>query len=110
VLSARGMSPEAALNAPKSRCVAIPRSAPSTLKILPPPWDRVSGSALGEAGGGAMFCRKNTWEAANFPRNLFCESRSRRGRVLMYSKIMIAVFIDAGSSADESPGSETDPG
>ncbi|KAF8264856.1 hypothetical protein EI94DRAFT_1805228 [Lactarius quietus] len=92
VLSARGMSPEAALNAPKSRCVAIP-------------------SALGEAGGGAMFCRKNTWEAANFPRNLFCELvHSPSASLIWFEQIMIAVFIDAGSSADESPGSETDLG
>lgn len=34
-----------------------------------------------------MFCRKSTWEAAKFPRNLFGESRSRRGRVLMHSKV-----------------------
>ena len=61
--------------------------APSTLKILFPTWDWVRNSVLGEAGGGTMFCRKSTWEAAKFPRNLFGESRSRRGRVLMHSKV-----------------------
>ena len=102
--------------------------APSTLKILFPTWDWVRNSVLGEAGGGTMFCRKSTWEAAKFPRNLFGESRSRRGRVLMHSKVnsalarsgyvadyrfeqmMIAVFVGAGSSAavDKDSDSETD--
>jgi tyrosyl-DNA phosphodiesterase-1 len=87
VLSARGTSPEAALNAPKSRRAATQMPALSTLKILFPTRDWVRGTVLGEAGGGTMFCRKSTWEAAKFPRNLFCESRSRRGRVLMHSKV-----------------------
>ena len=76
-----------------------------------------------------MFCRRNTWEAAKFPRNLFCESRSRRGRVLMHSKVshasrlssicfgffkqrtnkmIIAVFVGAGSSNDDGSDSEAD--
>lgn len=109
ILSARGTSPEAALNAPKSRRAATTMPAPNTLKILFPTLDWVRNSVLGEAGGGTMFCRKNTWEAAKFPRNLFGESRSRRGRVLMHSKMMIAVFVGAGSSAaDEDSDSETD--
>jgi tyrosyl-DNA phosphodiesterase-1 len=91
ILSARGTSPEAALNTPKSRRAATPMPAPSTLKILFPTLDWVRRSVLGEAGGGTMFCRKSTWEAAKFPRNLFGESRSRRGRVLMHSKVSCAL-------------------
>ncbi|KAH9966318.1 tyrosyl-DNA phosphodiesterase-domain-containing protein [Lactifluus volemus] len=87
VLSARGASPEAWLNSPKSRRVGTSPPSPDTLKILFPTRDWVRSSVLGEAGGGTMFCRKNTWEAAKFPRNLFHESRSRRGRVLMHSKV-----------------------
>jgi len=108
VLSARGMSPEAALNAPKSQRTATPMPALSNLKILFPTREWVHGSVLGEAGGGTMFCRKSTWEAAKFPRNLFCESRSRRGRVLMHSKMMTAVFVGASSSGNEDSISETD--
>ncbi|KAH9052725.1 hypothetical protein EDB87DRAFT_1581479 [Lactarius vividus] len=107
-LSARGASPEAALNAPKSRRAAMPMPSPSTLKILFPTLDWVRGSVLGEAGGGTMFCRKSTWAAAKFPRNLFCESRSRRGRVLMHSKMIVAVFVGAGSLSDADSDSETD--
>lgn len=33
-----------------------------------------------------MFCRKNQWEAEKFPRELFGQSKSKRGRVLMHSK------------------------
>jgi tyrosyl-DNA phosphodiesterase-1 len=61
--------------------------SPSTLKILFPTLNWVRSSVLGEAGGGTMFCRKRSWEAAKFPRNLFYESRSKRGRVLMHSKV-----------------------
>ena len=87
VLSARGVSPEAWLNSPKSRRMSTPMPSPETLKILFPTREWVRSSVLGEAGGGTMFCRKNTWEATKFPRNLFYGSRSRRGRVLMHSKV-----------------------
>jgi tyrosyl-DNA phosphodiesterase 1 len=96
VLSARGASPEAWLNSPKSRRVGTSPPSPDTLKILFPTRDWVRSSVLGEAGGGTMFCRKNTWEAAKFPRNLFHESRSRRGRVLMHSKVRGAPIIRHG--------------
>jgi tyrosyl-DNA phosphodiesterase 1 len=90
----------------------------------------VRSSVLGEAGGGTMFCRKRSWEAAKFPRNLFYESRSRRGRVLMHSKVcscvrtpqnagldvnfqlnmqmIIATFLGAESPLDNDPGSDSD--
>lgn len=34
-----------------------------------------------------MFCRRNQWAGAKFPRQLFHQSRSKRGRVLMHSKV-----------------------
>lgn len=34
-----------------------------------------------------MFCRRNQWEGAKFPRDLFYDSNSKRGRVLMHSKV-----------------------
>ncbi|KAI0278964.1 tyrosyl-DNA phosphodiesterase-domain-containing protein [Russula aff. rugulosa BPL654] len=108
ILSGKGVSSEALLNAPKSRRVATPNPLPNTLKILFPTREWVRSSVLGEAGGGTMFCRKRSWEAAKFPRNLFYESRSRRGRVLMHSKMMIATFLGAGSSLDKDPGSDSD--
>ncbi|KAI0283544.1 tyrosyl-DNA phosphodiesterase-domain-containing protein [Russula brevipes] len=108
MLSGKGGNPEASLNAPKSRRAATPIPSPDTLKILFPTRDWVRGSVLGEAGGGTMFCRKRSWEAAKFPRNLFHESRSRRGRVLMHSKMIIAMFFGPASSPDKHPGSDAD--
>jgi tyrosyl-DNA phosphodiesterase 1 len=87
IRSGKGCSPEASLNAPKSRRAATPMPSSNTLKILFPTRDWVRSTVLGEAGGGTMFCRKSQWEAVKFPRNLFHESRSRRGRVLMHSKV-----------------------
>lgn len=34
-----------------------------------------------------MFCRRNQWEGKNFPRELFHQTRSKRGKVLMHSKV-----------------------
>lgn len=34
-----------------------------------------------------MFCRKNQWDAQKFPRGLFGQSKSKRGKVLMHSKV-----------------------
>ncbi|KAI0290274.1 tyrosyl-DNA phosphodiesterase-domain-containing protein [Multifurca ochricompacta] len=108
LLSARGASPEASLNAPKSRRAATPMPVSDALKILFPTRDWVRSSVLGEAGGGTIFCRKSTWEAAKFPRNLFCESRSRRGRVLMHSKMIIATFVGTASPTGKDPDSDAD--
>ena len=91
MLSVRGVSPEAMLDAPKYRRAATPMPPPTTLKILFPTWDWVRGSVLGEAGAGTMFCRKSTWEATEFPRHLLCKSQSRHGRVLMHTKVSCAL-------------------
>lgn len=37
-----------------------------------------------------MFCRRKQWEGANFPRQLFHQTRSKRGRVLMHSKVAMS--------------------
>lgn len=36
-----------------------------------------------------MFCRRNQWEGKNFPRELFHQTKSKRGRVLMHSKVRL---------------------
>lgn len=35
-----------------------------------------------------MFCRRAQWEGARFPRQLFYHAKSRRGKVLMHSKVL----------------------
>lgn len=47
-------------------------------------------------GGGTMFCRTSQWEASKFPRELFHDSNSTGGRVLMHTK----VISSANASAD----------
>ncbi|KIJ61757.1 hypothetical protein HYDPIDRAFT_183128 [Hydnomerulius pinastri MD-312] len=47
---------------------------------------------MGAQGGGTMFCRTNQWEAAKFPRELFHDSNSAGGRVLMHTKMIIATY------------------
>ncbi|KAI0056848.1 phospholipase D/nuclease, partial [Artomyces pyxidatus] len=87
--SAGGVSPEKWLDEPKSRRAKLPLP---NIKILFPTHDWVLKSVLGERGGGTMFCRRSQWEGAKFPRELFHQSKSKRGRVLMHSKMMIATF------------------
>jgi tyrosyl-DNA phosphodiesterase-1 len=38
-------------------------------------------------GGGTMFCRTSQWEGSKFPRELFHDSDSAGGRVLMHTKV-----------------------
>lgn len=40
-------------------------------------------------GAGTMFCRRNQWAGAKFPRPLFHDSTSKRGSVLMHSKASV---------------------
>ncbi|CAL1698618.1 unnamed protein product [Somion occarium] len=107
--SARGDSAEEWLDQPRSRRTKLPYPP---IKILFPSDKTVKDSALGEQGGGTMFCRRSQWEGAKFPRNLFHDSRSKRGGVLMHSKMIIATFRDTGplnkGKAPQSD-SETEP-
>jgi tyrosyl-DNA phosphodiesterase-1 len=40
-----------------------------------------------------MFCRRNQWAAAKYPRELFYHSKSKAGGVLMHSKVRIVVMV-----------------
>ncbi|KAI8996303.1 tyrosyl-DNA phosphodiesterase-domain-containing protein [Trametes punicea] len=95
--SARGESTQSWLDTPKSRRAKVPYPP---VKILFPTAQYVRESVLGEAGGGTMFCRRKQWEAANFPRELFHQTRSKRGRVLMHSKMILATFRDKQGTLD----------
>ncbi|KAG1777981.1 tyrosyl-DNA phosphodiesterase-domain-containing protein [Suillus placidus] len=87
--SARGESAEDWLDEPKSRRAKL--SWPP-VKIVFPSLKTVRDSVLGEQGGGTMFCRTNQWEASKFPRELFHDSNSAGGRVLMHTKMIIATY------------------
>ncbi|CCM05286.1 uncharacterized protein FIBRA_07498 [Fibroporia radiculosa] len=111
--SARGESAQSWLDVSKARRAKL--SFPP-VKILFPTSQYVRDSALGEAGGGTMFCRRNQWEGAKFPRELFHQSRSKRGKVLMHSKMILGMFrsrpsVFSGSSnrSDSETEDEDDP-
>ena len=46
-----------------------------------------------------MFCRRAQWEGKNFPRELFALSKSKRGRVLMHSKVRSSIVNVTFSAA-----------
>ncbi|EJD04669.1 phospholipase D/nuclease [Fomitiporia mediterranea MF3/22] len=89
--SAKGQSAKAWLNKPRSQRMKL---AWPLIKILFPSLATVKDSVLGMPGGGTMFCRKAQWESKNFPRELFHDSNSKRGRVLMHSKMIVGTFKD----------------
>ncbi|KAJ3481086.1 hypothetical protein NLI96_g7894 [Meripilus lineatus] len=91
--SAKGDSAEEWLDQPRGRRAKLPFP---TIRILFPSLKTVRESALGEPGGGTMFCRRNQWDAAKFPRDHFFDSKSRRGSVLMHTKVILATYRDTG--------------
>ncbi|KAG9308121.1 phospholipase D nuclease [Chiua virens] len=87
--SARGESAEDWLDEPKTRRSKLPWPP---VKVIFPNVKTVGASVLGEPGGGTMFCRMKQWEGTKFPRELFHDSNSTGGRVLMHTKMMVATF------------------
>ncbi|KAG8952310.1 hypothetical protein FRC04_004738 [Tulasnella sp. 424] len=77
----------------------IPIPPASRLKILFPSLRTVDESVLKRPGGGTMFCREKQWEAKTFPKQLFHDSKSKRGGVLMHSKMVLGTFVDKGKNA-----------
>ena len=47
-----------------------------------------------------MFCQRRQWEGPKFPRQLFYDSNSKRGRVLMHSKVALAASCCPVESTD----------
>ncbi|KAL6303385.1 phospholipase D/nuclease [Sparassis latifolia] len=103
--SARGQSAQGWLDTPRSRRTKLPYPP---VKILFPTALTVRESALGEPGGGTMFCRRHQWEAAKFPRQLFHQSKSKRGKVLMHSKMILATIGTSSKSFDDRSLTESD--
>ncbi|KAI5897696.1 phospholipase D/nuclease [Schizophyllum commune H4-8] len=92
--SMRGQSAREWLDATKKRREATPLPL---VKIVYPTKATVHATAWGVNGGGTIFCRRATWEAKNFPRQLFHDSKSTGGPVLMHTKL-----IEAKTSAKPS--------
>lgn len=119
--SARGQNPQAWLEKSKKTRESLP--FPSKIKIVYPSKSTVQNSVAGEPGGGTLFCRRNQWKATKFPRQLFHDSRSRAGDVLMHtkvrpillksrillSKLIYVQMIIAAVSSEEDHVEEIDP-
>ncbi|KAF8595289.1 phospholipase D/nuclease [Ceratobasidium sp. AG-I] len=89
--SARGVSPETWLDIPKTRRT---KAHPSGLKIVFPSLSTVDTSVLGRPGGGTIFCQRRQWDVSTFPKGLFVDSNSKRGKVLMHSKMILGILND----------------
>ncbi|EUC59379.1 tyrosyl-DNA phosphodiesterase [Rhizoctonia solani AG-3 Rhs1AP] len=87
--SAKGISPDAYLDTPKARRSKAPH--PSGLKVVYPSLRTVDESVLGRYGAGTMFCQRKQWDTSTFPKNHFYDSNSKRGKVMMHSKMILGI-------------------
>ncbi|KAJ3848765.1 tyrosyl-DNA phosphodiesterase-domain-containing protein [Lentinula lateritia] len=85
--SAQGESAEDWLDKPKSRREKLPY--PVEVKVLFPTLATVRSSQHGERGGGNLFFQRSYWEGKKFPRQLFYDSRSKAGKTLMHTKMIV---------------------
>ncbi|THU84141.1 phospholipase D/nuclease [Dendrothele bispora CBS 962.96] len=72
------------------------------ISIVFPSKARVHASRYGERGAGTIFCQRKYWEMANYPRELFRESRSLAGNVLMHTKMIIGTLSDPPDESSKS--------
>jgi tyrosyl-DNA phosphodiesterase 1 len=79
--SCSGISPEKWIHKSKKSREGLPFP---NIKILFPSLTTVENSILGTDGGGTMFCKEKNWRSA---RELFHDSNSKRGGVLMHTKV-----------------------
>ncbi|KAK0455791.1 tyrosyl-DNA phosphodiesterase-domain-containing protein [Desarmillaria tabescens] len=103
--SARGESPQDYLDDSKAKRSKLPYPP---LKIIFPSKKTVQESALGVQGGGTIFCRKAQWNGKNFPRDKFYDSKSRAGKVLMHTKMIIGLLSDKAIDVDDSETEDSD--
>ncbi|KAG9078650.1 hypothetical protein FRC06_008259, partial [Ceratobasidium sp. 370] len=100
--SARGIPPDKWLDTPKARRPNAPH--PATMRIVFPSLSTVNASVLGRPGGGTIFCQRRQWDASTFPKELFVDSNSKRGKVLMHSKMILGLLGNEASSEGKPAG------
>ncbi|KAJ7247370.1 tyrosyl-DNA phosphodiesterase I [Mycena rebaudengoi] len=78
---------------------------PKGVKVMFPTWKTVK-STSGK-GATSLFCKRDKWEAKNFPRAHFYDSRSRAGPALMHTKMIIGTITptkdNANRASDDQP-------
>ncbi|CAE6507406.1 unnamed protein product [Rhizoctonia solani] len=94
--SAKGISPDTYLDIPKTRRSKAPH--PAGLKVIFPSLRTVDESVLGRYGAGTMFCQRKQWDASTFPKQHFYDSNSKRGKVLMHSKMILGIPNDTNAT------------
>jgi tyrosyl-DNA phosphodiesterase-1 len=109
-LSASGSSPESYLNLTRSKRAQLLPPSVSRFKIIFPSLRTVDESVLGRPGAGTMFCRKTQWDGRNFPRQLFHDSNSKRGPILMHSKMIVALYREPRAPVAPAQASSTGKG
>ncbi|CUA74206.1 hypothetical protein RSOLAG22IIIB_11046 [Rhizoctonia solani] len=97
--SAKGISPDAYLDIPKRQ---RSKEHPSGLKIIFPSLRTVDQSVLGRYGAGTMFCQRKQWDTSTFPKGHFYDSNSKRGKVLMHSKMILGIPSEKETTSDKS--------
>ena len=102
--SAQGISPEKWLAIPKAKRLKMDLPP---IKILFPSLNTVERSVMGKPvgytldrrlvlntdggfqGAGTMFCRERQWNAGTFPKERFHDANSKRGGVMMHTKVSV---------------------
>ncbi|KAJ1299263.1 hypothetical protein OPQ81_002217 [Rhizoctonia solani] len=97
--SAKGISPDTYLDLPKSWRLKLPH--PPGLKIVFPSLRTVDASVLGRYGAGTMFCQRRQWDTPTFPKTHFYDSNSKRGKVLMHSKMILGIPNEKEAAPDK---------
>ncbi|KAI6160265.1 hypothetical protein EDD17DRAFT_1834005 [Pisolithus thermaeus] len=102
--SARGESAEDWLCEAQERRANLPWPP---IKILFPSIRTVKEAVLGELAGLVLSSRANLWERTRYPQELFCDSNSTGGKVLMHSKMIIATFLQRSTPSSVPSSSAT---
>ncbi|KAJ6621511.1 tyrosyl-DNA phosphodiesterase I [Mycena sp. CBHHK59/15] len=79
---------------------------PSGVKVIFPTLNTVKNTD--QHGSGSLFCKRKQWDAKNFPRDHFYDSKSRAGRVLMHTKMIVGTITRKSDSGSKKPSRDED--
>ncbi|KAJ7147676.1 hypothetical protein C8R43DRAFT_1010422 [Mycena crocata] len=74
---------------------------PAGVKVVFPTLETVKSTA--GHGANSLFCVRKKWEGKGFPRAAFHDSKSRAGRVLMHTKMIIGSITQKQGTTQNSP-------
>ncbi|KAJ7483429.1 tyrosyl-DNA phosphodiesterase-domain-containing protein [Mycena latifolia] len=76
---------------------------PPAVKVVFPTLATVKSTA--EHGARSLFCTRKKWDGTPFPRSAFYDSKSRAGRVLMHTKMIIGALSQNTEAMQEKSSS-----